>query len=132
MTLEIQRHAQDQLEQMVFSANLQPDFMHESSFEDDLDDNHARNAETEDYFVVSSDDEDSSDFGKPKTSPKDLTLFGEFEDVQNTRKYKDMLELRRKLPAFKYRDRLLEKIRDNQVILISGGTGNYRMANYEI
>ena len=35
-----------------------------------------------------------------------------------------MLAFRKKLPSYKMRDEIIQKIKDNQVLVISGETGN--------
>lgn len=49
----------------------------------------------------------------------------EFEAKQKNPKYRSMCAIRKKLPSYKKRDEILELIRNNQVILISGETGVY-------
>ncbi len=46
-----------------------------------------------------------------------------FEETKRGRQYQTMLEFRRKLPAYKMREELVELIRSNQVVVISGETG---------
>lgn len=41
----------------------------------------------------------------------------------NSRKYKSMYEARKKLPSFQMQESILELVRKNQVVVISGETG---------
>lgn len=47
----------------------------------------------------------------------------EFFQKQNLTQYKNMLEFRKNLPAYKKREEILTAIKENQVTVISGETG---------
>lgn len=49
----------------------------------------------------------------------------ELENKRRIPKYRSMCEIRKKLPSYSKKDEILELIRMNQVILISGETGYY-------
>lgn len=51
------------------------------------------------------------------------SLKKEFEAKRKNPKYRSMCEIRKKLPSYKKKDEILELIKNNQVILISGETG---------
>ncbi|VVC42551.1 Hypothetical protein CINCED_3A018746 [Cinara cedri] len=54
---------------------------------------------------------------------KNDRLKKDLEDKKENPKYRSMCAVRRKLPSYKKKDEILELIRKNQVILISGETG---------
>lgn len=58
-----------------------------------------------------------------KNSILDKALQTEFENKQNQSDYKDMLKFRSKLPAYQRKSEILQLIKDNQVVVISGETG---------
>jgi ATP-dependent RNA helicase DHX36 len=50
-------------------------------------------------------------------------FLAEFNNRQQSEKFKRLLTFRQKLPAFKMRQDIVEKIKSNQVLVISGETG---------
>ncbi|KAI5642107.1 helicase associated domain (HA2) domain-containing protein [Phthorimaea operculella] len=52
-----------------------------------------------------------------------LMLYEDYQDMQTRGRYKQMMDFRRKLPAYKKRAELIDIIENNQVIVISGETG---------
>ncbi|XP_032666503.1 ATP-dependent DNA/RNA helicase DHX36 [Odontomachus brunneus] len=58
-----------------------------------------------------------------KNSILDKALQTEFENKQNQSDYKNMLKFRSKLPAYQKKSEILQLIKDNQVVVISGETG---------
>lgn len=54
---------------------------------------------------------------------KNSFLRNELEAKRKNPKYRSMCEKRKKLPSYGKKDEILELIRNNQVILISGETG---------
>ncbi|XP_037783105.1 ATP-dependent DNA/RNA helicase DHX36-like isoform X1 [Penaeus monodon] len=53
----------------------------------------------------------------------DEKLYEDMMQQQNCPKYQKMLEVRKKLPSYKMRDEIVDTVRDNQVVVISGETG---------
>ncbi|KAJ2945667.1 hypothetical protein O0L34_g500 [Tuta absoluta] len=56
-------------------------------------------------------------------SDMNLMLYEDYQDMQTRGRYKQMMDFRRKLPAYKKRSELIDVIENNQVIVISGETG---------
>lgn len=54
---------------------------------------------------------------------EDEIFFKEHQAKQNNVKYKQMIEKRKMLPAYKKKEDLIQIIEENQVILVSGETG---------
>ncbi|KAF9486472.1 P-loop containing nucleoside triphosphate hydrolase protein [Pholiota conissans] len=70
----------------------------------------------------------SNDPSKPKGSRRlntktDDQIKQEFEALQQTKKYQQILEKRQKLPAFQAREDFLEKLEKNRVVVVVGETG---------
>lgn len=61
---------------------------------------------------------------------KNAFLRNELEAKRKIPKYRSMCEVRKKLPSYSKKDEILELIRNNQVILISGETGIYFLERY--
>ncbi|XP_069186180.1 ATP-dependent DNA/RNA helicase DHX36 isoform X2 [Procambarus clarkii] len=53
----------------------------------------------------------------------DKRLFEDMVEQQNSKVYQQMLEVRKRLPSYKMRDEILDKIGSNQVVVLSGETG---------
>ncbi|XP_043788286.1 ATP-dependent DNA/RNA helicase DHX36-like [Apis laboriosa] len=53
----------------------------------------------------------------------DTKLIAEYKAKQSLQKYMDMIKVRSKLPSYKKKSEILELIKENQVIVISGETG---------
>ena len=126
--LTIENRVLDRLENAMDEIDGCPEFVSDGRFLDVLEQNRASNANPDNDYAVasSSEEEDGQDlygFGGPKTNENDLSLMGDFLAAQRSSKYQQMLKSREKLPAFKYRDELLQTINENQVTLISGETG---------
>lgn len=69
--------------------------------------------------------DDEIDFVKTLTAPGTKEEKHEItEESQNDNRKKTLAETRKTLPIYKYRDSLLEAIRDNQVLIIEGETGS--------
>ena len=63
---------------------------------------------------------------KLKRNPEvDKSLCEELGNKNYTNNYKSMLKFRSKLPAYTMRSDILEIIKENQVVVISGETGEY-------
>lgn len=54
---------------------------------------------------------------------QDEKLFEEYQAKQSNVQYKQMMDKRKALPAFKKKDELIRIIEENQVVLVSGETG---------
>lgn len=54
---------------------------------------------------------------------EDTLLANKFKLKMNNKQYKSFLETRKKLPAWNYMECILNTIRENQVVVISGETG---------
>lgn len=61
--------------------------------------------------------------GLQRSEALDNRLYEEMLAQQGRPAYQKMLEFRKKLPAFKMRDEIVDLIRDNQVVVLSGETG---------
>lgn len=55
----------------------------------------------------------------------DTKLLAEYKAKQSLQKYMDMIKIRSKLPSYQKRSEILELIKENQVIVISGETGKF-------
>ncbi|EXX76142.1 P-loop containing nucleoside triphosphate hydrolase protein [Rhizophagus irregularis] len=58
-----------------------------------------------------------------KTSSEGEAMKKAFLNRQKNKTYMDMLEKRKQLPIYSYKDQFLEKLNKNQVVIISGETG---------
>lgn len=59
-----------------------------------------------------------------KNATLDDKLYEEFKELTSKPKYKAMLNARKKLPSFEMKDQIIDIIEENQVVVISGDTGN--------
>lgn len=58
-----------------------------------------------------------------RNSDIDKILLNEFKDKQIQSDYQNMLKFRLKLPAYHKKSEILQLVKDNQVVVISGETG---------
>lgn len=58
----------------------------------------------------------------------DIELYNELQAKKELRTYKFMLDARKRLPAFKMQKEILHAINHNQIVLLSGETGEYTIA----
>ncbi|KAK8400341.1 hypothetical protein O3P69_003203 [Scylla paramamosain] len=61
--------------------------------------------------------------GLHRRTDLDNRLYEDLVDQQNNQMYQRMLEVRKKLPSYKMRDEIVDTIRNNQVVVLSGETG---------
>ncbi|XP_066989713.1 ATP-dependent DNA/RNA helicase DHX36-like isoform X1 [Macrobrachium rosenbergii] len=59
----------------------------------------------------------------PRNEALDKQLYEEMVEQQSSPAFLKMLDFRKKLPAFQMRDEIVDLIRDNQVVVLSGETG---------
>lgn len=58
----------------------------------------------------------------------DTELYNELQAKKELRVYKFMLDARKRLPAFKMQQEILHAINHNQIVLLSGETGEFTTA----
>ncbi|GAV06141.1 hypothetical protein RvY_16172 [Ramazzottius varieornatus] len=64
-----------------------------------------------------------SDIDESRIEGLSMTYLDELSQKQSNLAYQEMLKFRRKLPAFQVRQKLLDTIENNQVVVVSGETG---------
>ncbi|CAD5122474.1 DgyrCDS10897 [Dimorphilus gyrociliatus] len=122
---------------MILKDEVKESWEDEDSSEEES--NNEDDFEFEETDIVFLDKEDTAKFteyahlqpDKSKSEPFEANtdqdfesnIYDEFQSKKSSKEYKEKLKFRQKLPAFERREEIMEKIKSNQVLLISGDTG---------